>query len=36
MQELVKADLPFVRDTVPLEEAVAYFKKVAKMIKYAC
>ena len=26
MRELVDADLPIVRDTVPLEEAVAYFK----------
>ena len=27
MREMVEADLPFVRDTVPLEEAVAYFAK---------
>ncbi len=27
MREMVEADLPFVRETVPLEEAVAYFKQ---------
>jgi len=39
MRELVNADLPFVRDTVPLEEAVAYFKAAGeddkvRLLKY--
>lgn len=39
MQDLVKADLPFSRQVVPLEEAIEYFKKAgyldkAELLKY--
>ncbi|HPX65658.1 MAG TPA: nucleoside kinase, partial [Anaerolineaceae bacterium] len=39
MRQLVKEDLPFVRDTVPLEEAVAYFTECGeedkvRLLKY--
>ena len=39
MQDLVKQDVPFVRETVPLEEAIAYFRQAGeddkvRLLKY--
>jgi len=33
MQDLVEQDVPFIRETVPLDEAIVYFKQAGEMIR---